>query len=219
MEREGWKEGAIGQKTSIKVITKKDLIQFEEEIKALFLDGQIKTPIHLATGSEERLVEIFKDIKPNDWVFSTYRSHYHALLKGMSPQWVKQEILKGRSMHLNSREHKFFTSSIVGGCLPIATGVAMAIQRQGLADWVWVFTGDMAAETGVFHECYKYSARHNLPITFVIEDNGLSVNTPTKETWGFPAAPAEGRNFMGRIRFTYERTYPHQGAGQWVDFK
>lgn len=197
-------------------ITLKDLIQFEEEIKALFLNGQIRTPIHLATGSEERLLEIFRDIQPNDWVFSTYRSHYHALLKGMSPEWLKQEILKGRSMHINSREHKFFTSSIVGGCLPIALGVAIANQRKGLSDKVWVFVGDMAAETGIAHEVINYAARHHLHdyFTVVIEDNGWSVNSPTKEVWGFLSSYPRIVKY-----FKYERVYPHQGAGTWVDFK
>lgn len=59
------------------------LIEFEEEIKELFLNKKIGAPVHLAVGSEDPLTDIFKKIKKDDWVFSTHRSHYHALLKGI----------------------------------------------------------------------------------------------------------------------------------------
>jgi len=194
-------------------MTKEELIQFSEEIKDLFLAGRIRTPIHLSGGNEAQLIEIFKDISKDDWVFSTYRSHYHALLKGIPSEQLKQAILDGHSMHINSHEHRFFTSSIVGGCLPIALGAAIAIKRQDLREKVWVFVGDMAAEMGIFHECWKYSRRMALPIQFIVEDNGLSVNTPTQEAWG-------GGYMVGTPpRYTYERIYPHQGVGQWVEFK
>lgn len=189
------------------------LIKFEEEIKELFLNKQITAPVHLSGGNEGALIEIFKQVKQDDWVFSTHRSHYHALLKGISPEWLRNEILAGRSMHIFSQEHKFFSSSMVGGCLPIALGVAMALKRKGDKRHVWVFAGDMAAETGAFHECSKYAARHNLNnITFVIEDNGLSTNTPTQEVWGSQKGKAH------IIRYKYSRQFPHVGCGQWVQF-
>lgn len=193
-------------------MTKEELIAFEEEIKDLFLAGKIRAPVHLSRGNEEPLIEIFKQVEPEDWVFSAHRSHYHALLKGIDPEWVKNEIITGRSIHLNNKKHRFFTSAIVSGCLPIALGVAMAIKRKGEKRQVWVFVGDMAAEAGVFLECTKYAARQNLPVTFVVEDNQLSVNTPTQETWGFE----KGEPHI--IRFTYMRHFPHIGAGEWVVF-
>jgi len=70
----------------------------------------------------------------------------------------------------------------------------------------------MTSEMGITHECMKYAARHDLPIVFVIEDNGLSVNTPTQEVWG------ECNSEPKVIRYSYERCYPHQGCGQWVVF-
>lgn len=189
------------------MISKENLIDFEKDIKDIFLDGKIKAPVHLCGGNEDQLIEIFKQIKKDDWVLSTHRSHYHALLKGIPPEWVKAEIIKGNSIHLMNSEHRFFTSAIVGGVLPIALGLAMA------GKYVWVFVGDMAAETGMFHECTKYAARHRLTISFVIEDNGLSVNTLTQEAWGtFSSKPI----ICG---YKYIRTYPHQGAGKWVIFK
>ena len=194
-------------------MNKQELIQFGEEIKELFLDAKIRAPIHLSGGSEEPLIEIFKQVRKTDWVFSTHRNHYHALLKGIDREWLRNEILAGRSMHINNREHNFLTSSIVGGCLPIALGVAMAIKRKRSNRHVWVFVGDMAAETGVFHECTKYAARHNLPMTFVVEDNGLSTDTPTQRVWG------KGKGAPSIIRYEYKRVFPHINVGQWVTFR
>jgi len=175
---------------------KQGLIEFEKDIAELFGDGQIYAPVHLSGGNEDALIEIFKGIKPDDWVFSTHRSHYHALLKGISAEWLKGEILKGNSISINNAEYKFFSSAIVGGILPIAVGVAM------MGEKVWVFCGDMAAETGIFHECVKYAHGHDLPITFVVEDNGYSVDTPTEKVWGY----------------SYKRIFPHQGVGTFVLF-
>lgn len=174
-----------------------DLKKFEAEIASIFEKGLIRAPCHLAGGNESQLIRIFKQIKPEDWVCSTHRSHYHALLKGIPPEWVKSEILKGHSITLCNRNYKFITSAIVGGILPIAVGLAMAGER------VWVFVGDMAAETGIFHECVKYATGHDLPITFIVEDNGYSVDTPTEKVWGF----------------SYKRTYPHHGKNNKMVFK
>ena len=98
-----------------KAMDKETLIKFEEEIKELFLDRQIRSPVHFSRGNEDQLIDIFGQIKKDDWVFSTHRSHYHALLHGISPKWLRDEILQGRSMQIFSREHKLFSSSIVGG--------------------------------------------------------------------------------------------------------
>ena len=189
-------------------MTADDLIAFETDIAALFEQGKIRAPVHLSKNNEAELIRIFKDIKPSDWVFSTHRSHYHALLKGIPADWLKAEILAGHSITINNREHKFFSSAIVGGILPIALGVAMA------GETAWVFCGDMAAETGIFHECVKYAHGHNLPIRFIIEDNFHSVCTPTIEVWG----ELEFCTMDKRIRYEYRNGYPHQGSGKWVTF-
>ena len=168
----------------MKTLNKEQLIAFEDEIEKEWLEGNIMAPVHFSKGNEDELIKIFERVNENDWVFSTHRSHYHALLKGIDSDWLKKEILEGRSIHLNNKENKFFTSAIVGGILPIALGTAMAIKLKGSKESVWVFVGDMAAEMGIFHECVKYASRNDLPIHFVVEDNGLSVDTPTQKTWG-----------------------------------
>ena len=72
-------------------MNKQKLIDFETDIAACFNNAQIKAPIHLYSNNEEQLIEIFKDIKPDDWVFCTWRSHYQCLLKGVPPKQVKKD--------------------------------------------------------------------------------------------------------------------------------
>lgn len=212
-------------------MNKQDLIAFEEEIKNIFLEGKIRAPVHLSRGNETPLIEIFfKEVLPEDWVFSTHRSHYHALLKGIPREWVRSEILQGRSIHLMSKEHNFFTSAIVGGVLPIALGVAMAIKRR-IDDYpktkVWAFVGDMASHTGIFYECKKYAKSFNLPLCIVIEDNGLSTNTPTDVVWGIGERTRLLNDVwtvdkweLGKVlMYSYERGFPHINVGEWVTFR
>ncbi len=195
-------------------MTKQELIDFETDIKNEFLAAKIRAPVHLSGGNEDQLIEIFKSIKPTDWVFSTHRSHYHALLHGIPKDWLKQEIMEGRSIHIFNKEHKFLSTAIVGGNCSIAVGVAMGAKMKQTGEHVWCFVGEMAAEMGIFHECHKYAIGHDLPITFVIEDNGLSTNTPTLETWGISDCL-----YDKVLRYTYTRVYPHINCGQWVVFK
>ena len=195
--------------------TKDDLIKFERLIADQWESGKIKGPVHLSGGNEEHLIEIGKRIKSTDWVFSTWRSHYHALIKGVCPIWLEKEILEGRSITIVSEKNKFYSSAIVGAIIPIATGVAMANKRDGKDDKVWCFIGDMAFETGGFYEMHKYSERYDLPIVFVVEDNGVSTNTPTEATWNGEKREIPSENV---IWYSYEKQWPHYGTGKWVVF-
>jgi pyruvate dehydrogenase E1 component alpha subunit len=73
--------------------TKDDLVKFERLIADHWDAGRIKGPVHLGGGNEDELIELGKRISKDDWVFSTWRSHYHALIKGIDPQWLEKEIL------------------------------------------------------------------------------------------------------------------------------
>lgn len=194
-------------------VDKTKLVNFEIKIKNLYELGKIKAPIHLSGNNEIQLIKIFNKIHPNDWVFSSWRNHYHALLHGIDENWLKNEILKGRSMGIISKKKKFFSSSIVGGILPIALGVALSIKRKKEKNKVWVFVGDMTFECGIFNEVYKYAKNFKLPIKFIIEDNGLSTNTPTKNAWGKKSIIPKDI-----IYYKYKRKYPHHGTGSWVLF-
>jgi pyruvate dehydrogenase E1 component alpha subunit len=193
---------------------KAGLIQFERKMADHWEAGKVRGPIHLSGGNEDELIEIFKYIKKTDWVFSTWRSHYHALLKGVPSEWLEQEILDGRSITIVSKEDRFYSSAIVGAIIPIATGVAMANKRDGKDDKVWCFIGDMAFETGGFYEMHKYAQRYDLPIRFIVEDNGVSTNTPTEETWN--GVKRDVPNDV--IWYNYKKEWPHYGTGKWVIF-
>jgi TPP-dependent pyruvate/acetoin dehydrogenase alpha subunit len=187
-------------------MTAAELRAFEREVADAFEAGRIKAPVHLSDGNEDQLIEIFREISPSSWIFSTWRSHYHALLHGIPRELVMSEILAGRSMNLHFPEHRFFTSSIVGGILPIACGIAASGAE------VWCFIGDMTASIGAFHDAEKYAVGHDLPITFVVEDNGFSVGTPTAEVWG------QGTKAKTR-RYSFQLTrYPHVGTGTFISF-
>ena len=80
--------------------TVEGLIAFESKIADLFNNGVIRAPIHLSDGSESSIIEIFKSVKKEDWVFCSWRSHYQALLKGVPASRVEAEILAGRSIAL-----------------------------------------------------------------------------------------------------------------------
>jgi len=191
---------------------KQELIDFEEGIAASFNNGEIPYPVHFSDGNEDQLIEIFKEIKSDDWAFGSWRMHYQALLKGVSSEALKEAIFSGESMALRFPKERVYGSAIVGGTIPIALGVALGIKREGGSERVWCFLGDMTAETGIFHEAKKYAENFNLPINWVIEDNGISVCTNTKEAWGGDLS------LTGVKRFKYQSRWPHCGSGVRVNF-
>lgn len=196
-------------------MTPADLVTFEREVAEAFTAKRVAGPIHLSGGNEDTLIDIFQHIPREDWVFSTYRNHYHALLHGVPREKVMAQILAGHSMNLSFPEHRFLTSAIVGGTLSIATGVAAALKRQGSTREVWCFVGDMAATTGAFMEARTYAFRQRLPLVLIIEDNGLSCDTPTQEVWGTEAPKSKAGAPCAR-RYKYTRLYPHAGIGKYV---
>jgi hypothetical protein len=91
-----------------KILTSEDLINFEAKVAELFNESKIRAPIHLSSGGEEKLIEIFSSIDKDDFVFTTWRSHYHALLKGIPQEMLLDEILNGNSISLNFPEFNFY---------------------------------------------------------------------------------------------------------------
>ena len=198
--------------------TAAELIQFEDEIAEQFNAAQIKAPVHLYSGNEEAIIAVFEQVQEQDWVFCSWRSHYQCLLKGVPPEELKQEILAGHSISLCFPGYRIYSSAIVGGNLPIAVGTAMAIKRQEEKANVYCFLGEMTAETGIAHECIKYSRQHQLPIHFIVEDNGKSVCTDTRATWKLEQLSFEQSTDPMISYYQYETKYPHAGAGVRVQF-
>ncbi len=200
-------------------MNKKDLVNFEEEIASLFNQGKIRAPVHLYQGNEEKIIEIFKKVNKQDWIFCSWRSHYQCLLKGVPKEKIKEEILSGRSISLCFPEHKIYSSALVGGSIPIAVGTAMSLKlRKEKNTMVYCFMGEMTSETGIAHECIKYSRNFDLPIHFVIEDNSMSVCTDTRKTWQQKKLSFEGSKDKFVTFYSYNSKWPHAGAGKRIQF-
>jgi pyruvate dehydrogenase E1 component alpha subunit len=199
-------------------MTAEQLIAFEDDVAERFNTGKIRAPVHLYSGNEAQMIEVFKGIGRNDWVFCSWRSHYQCLLKGVPPAAVMDEIVAGRSISLCFPEQRIYSSAIVGGVLPIAVGAAMAIQRTGEDARVHCFLGEMTAETGIAHESIKYSRNHKLPIRFIVEDNAKSVCTDTRTAWNQDKLSFENQRDEYIHYYRYETRYPHAGAGVRVQF-
>ena len=211
----------------------KFLKDFEEEISRIYEEKKIYGPIHLRNNNESELIKIFQGVNSEDYVFSAWASHLHALLKGIPADEVKKMIIEGNSITLTFPQYNFFTSAIVGGICPIATGVAWASKQKeklkGLkGPRVWIFIGDMTAFTGIANESITYSINFDLPITWIIEDNKKSVGTPTKNAWNQDAESlfesllekksiAKATNFDIKY-YQFNSDWPHSGVGKFIEF-
>ncbi len=201
------------------MLTSAELIAFEEDIAAEFNGAKIRAPVHLYFGNEQACIDVFRRVRPEDWVLCSWRSHYQCLLKGVPPSQLKAEIMAGRSISLCFPKYRILSSAIVGGVVSIAAGIALGIKRSGEKARVYCFLGEMTAETGIAHESVKYCRNHQLPVTWVIEDNGKSVCTNTKAAWALAAHWWELENgATDVISYRYENHYPHAGAGSRVQF-
>ena len=219
--------------------TKEQLIAFEERVKAAWEDGQLPYLIHLCGGNEDKLIKIFERVQPGDWVFSTHRNHYHALLSGMAAERLLTLIHQGNSMFVYGKADaampvNFLTSSVLAGTCGIAAGVAWALRDGSLRDGqslrdghdmadeagkrpphVWCFLGDGAEEQGHFYEAAMFVEANALPCAFIIEDNNRSVDTNRRDRRGAHTEDVEGLdNRLGCVmRYHYTPTYPHAGSG------
>jgi TPP-dependent pyruvate/acetoin dehydrogenase alpha subunit len=190
------------------MMTSEQLISFENTVKDLWEAGELPYLIHLCGGNEEQLIEIFKEVRDGDWIFSSHRSHYHYLLARGSEEKLLEKIKCGRSMFIFDKEINFVTSSVLAGTCCMAAGVAYALKEQGSHNKVWCFLGDGAEEQGHFYEAVCYVRAAWLPCKFIIEDNDRSVESTKSERkhWE-PLWPDCVRSY------SYFPTYPHAGSG------
>ena len=199
-------------------LTPADLVAFEEDIAREFNEANIRAPVHLYYGNETAIIDVFRHVRPEDWVLCSWRSHYQCLLKGVPAAQLKEEIMAGRSISLCFPEYRLISSAIVTGVLPIAVGIGLAIKRRGGQERVHCFMGEMTAETGAAHECMKYCRQWQLPVHWIVEDNGKSVCTDTRETWNMTRLSHEFTDAPDVTYYQYQSKYPHAGAGKRVQF-
>jgi TPP-dependent pyruvate/acetoin dehydrogenase alpha subunit len=203
-------------------MTKPKLIQFEKKLAKLWEKGNIHCPVHFCGGNEDQLISYFKGVdNKNDWVFSTWRNHYHWLLKTGDEKFLLNKILKeNNSMHIIDLKRKFISSGIVCGTCNMAVGVAYALKLAGKPYHVHVFIGDGGCDQGLFFEALRYSIGQNLPITFICENNNRSVETTVEERWGEGDFMMEGlkQGIPKTYYYEYTPTYKHVGTGRPVEW-
>ena len=127
--------------------------------------------------------------------------------------------MQGKSISLCFPKYKVLCSGIVGSLMGTASGVAWAFKNQGKKGKVYLFCGEMSSETGIFFEAVKYAYNFDLPVKFIVCDNGLSVMTKTREVWGSEEPWFKNTKYESKIiYFQYVNGYPHSGLGKLIKF-
>ena len=166
--------------------------KFEEESGRLYMQGKIRGFLHLYIGEEAIAAGAISALRDDDYVVSHYRDHGHALAKGVDPRAMMAELMgkaagcsggRGGSMHIFDPSRGFMGGyAIVGGQLPIAVGLALAIKQKGEDRVVMCFFGDGAANEGEFHESLNLASIWNLPVLFFLENNLYGMGSRVEQT-------------------------------------
>ena len=161
--------------------------RFEERTAEAYALGKIGGFCHLYIGQEAVSTGSLSQLRPDDYVITTYRDHGQALARGMHPRAVMSELFgrsdgcargKGGSMHMFDKQLGFLGGhGIVGGHIPIATGVGFAIKYRGGDQVCICFFGEAAINNGAFHEAANMAALWKLPVIYVIENNRYGMGT------------------------------------------
>jgi len=164
--------------------------RFEERVKFLFLEGVMPGTIHQYLGQEACAVGVCAALEPHDVITSTHRPHGHCLAKGLTVSEMMAELFgratgcckgKGGSMHMGDLAKGVVPAiAIVGGNLPVATGIALAFKMRNERRVAVSFMGDGATNEGIFHESLNMAAIWELPVIFVVENNLYGASTPVR---------------------------------------
>ena len=161
--------------------------RFEERTAEAYALGKIGGFCHLYIGQEAVSTGTISMLRPDDYVITTYRDHGPALARGMTPRSIMAELFgrqdgcsrgKGGSMHLFDSNTNFLGGhGIVGGHVPLATGVGFAIKYRGGDQVIVCFMGESVVNTGAFHEALNMAGLWKLPCVFLIENNRYGMGT------------------------------------------
>lgn len=179
---------AIDRDTLLELLYQMILIRrFEEKCAESYSLGKIGGFCHLYIGQEAVAVGSIASLRPDDYVLTSYRDHGHAILKGISPDAVMAELYgkaggcssgKGGSMHMFDKEVNFLGGhAIVGGQIPLATGVAFASKYKGTDQVTLCFFGEAAVNQGAFHESLNMAQLWKLPCIYICENNQYGMGT------------------------------------------
>ncbi|SDE08557.1 pyruvate dehydrogenase (acetyl-transferring) E1 component subunit alpha [Auraticoccus monumenti] len=170
--------------------------RFEERAARGYAEAKIGGYCHLNLGEEATVVGLMAALQPDDYVYASYRDHGYALARGIAPGRVMAELYGrtdgvskgwGGSMHLFDVEARFMGGyGIVGGQVPLATGTALAVAHQGGTEAVLCQMGDGTTNIGAFHESLNLAALWDLPIVYVVSNNGLGMGTTVVDSSAEP---------------------------------
>jgi TPP-dependent pyruvate/acetoin dehydrogenase alpha subunit len=192
--------------------------QFEERVKYLFLEGIMPGTIHQYQGQEAIAAGVCAALGEGDVITSTHRPHGHAIAKGVGVEPLMHELFgkttgccrgKGGSMHVGDLEKGMVPAiAIVGGGVPVSTGIALAFRMKKEPRVAACFMGDGAVNEGAFHEGVNMGAIWSLPVIYVIENNHYSASTPIASTvrlknladraagYGIPGVTVDGNDVL-----------------------
>lgn len=187
-ERQKDRLGNLDNKALIELYRQMLLIRrFEEKSAEVYSAGKIGGFCHLYIGQEAVAVGSLSALRKDDYVMTSYREHGHALAKGMSPESIMAELYgkatgcskgKGGSMHMFDKETNFLGGhGIVGGQIPLATGVAFGSKYQGTDQVTLCFFGEAAVNQGAFHESLNMAQLWKLPCIYIVENNQYGMGT------------------------------------------
>ncbi|MDA0327756.1 MAG: pyruvate dehydrogenase (acetyl-transferring) E1 component subunit alpha [Gemmatimonadetes bacterium] len=233
----------IGEELALELM--RDMLlyrRFEEKVEEAYAIGKIGGFCHLHIGQEGAAAGTIRPLREDDYVMSAYREHTQAIAKGVTPNAVMAELFgratgasggKGGSMHVFDAKTRFMGGhGIVGGQVPLATGIAWKIKYRGEDSVIVVYMGDAAVNQGGFHEALNMAAVWQLPIIYVVENNAYGMGTAfsrvsltdmmTKSApYGIPAHSVNGQDVLETYAFFRDLVADiRAGAGpQFIDLQ
>jgi pyruvate dehydrogenase E1 component alpha subunit len=218
-DERGGQHGLPDKDTCVAILERMLLIRrFEERAGEMYAKAKIGGFLHLCIGEEATIVGAVNALRDEDYLMSTYREHGQALARGTDPNNVMAELFgrvdgvskgRGGSMHLFDFERRFLGGyGIVGGNLPLATGVALACDYKGTEDAILCMFGDGASNQGTFGESMNLAALWKLPVVFMVINNQFGMGTALErhsavtdlsrkaEGFGVPGSRCDGMDVL-----------------------
>ena len=196
----------------------KTIREFEERAHREFATGAMPGFVHLYAGEEAVAVGVCSNLTADDWIASTHRGHGHAIAKGCDVMGMMAELYgrrtglchgKGGSMHIADLSTGMLgANGIVGGGPPLVCGVGLSAKIRGTNQVGVAFTGDGGANQGTFLESLNLAAVWDLPVVFVVENNGYAESTSSQyhqsgidvakraDGFGLPGVVVDGHDFF-----------------------
>lgn len=200
--------------------------KFEEKVGQLYGQQKIKGFCHLYNGQEACVTGAVTALNKADKYITAYRDHAHPIALGTDPKYIMAELFakatgiskgKGGSMHMFDKErHLFGGHGIVGGQIPLGVGIAFAEKYKKTNNLCITFMGDGAVRQGAFHEALNLAMLYQLPVIFVIENNGYAMGTSVERSsnvtelyklgaaYDMPAEPVDGMD-VAEVHLAVER--------------